>query len=489
MPTFEIDEGSIQEKAWNSRKPIQILAGGYGWGKTALLCVKCIDIMLKYPGCNGAILRNTQKNLEKTTMKEFMKWCPKSMVEKYPTKTDSVLRFKNGSECLFNYIALARRGDSETMNLLGGTLDFVFVDQLEDPEFSLDLFLHLQGRLRGTAQYVGDDDSMPKNCNWFMATTNPTQNWISKYIVRPLKVWEESGTVLPELMKDEEIWKKEGRVVPIVELVEGTTYDNSHVPEEFTKRLANMYKGAMYDKFVLGKWDVSENLVYPMFNYAVHVVDEFKMEDRLKELRGGYKIAWKESLDYGIASPSCYLLGFVDENGIVSLVDGWYEKELNIREQVDKIKEVRKKWGIRENERVIADPALFRRTMVDVTVSDTFAKYGIDLEKGNNNILGGIGRVSDYLNIDRMLRNPYTGLVGSPRLFVSSKLGWFIDEIVDYKWKVGKDGVMDKPVDKNDHAMDSVKYMLTFDDDKVRMLKKQVEFQQEIRRWRPASSM
>lgn len=484
MPTFEIDEGSIQEKAWLSRKPVQLLAGGYGWGKTALLCVKCIDIMMKYPGCSGAILRNTQKNLEKTTMKEFMKWCPKGLVDKFPSERNSVLRFKNGSEVLFNYIALTKRGDSETMNLLGGTLDFVFIDQLEDPEFSYDLFLHLQGRLRGTAQYVGDDSSYPKNCNWFMATTNPTQNWVNKYIVRPLRVWEETGTALPELMKDEKKFKETGEIVPIVELIEGTTYDNSHIPEGFTERLENMYKGSMYDKYVLGKWDIGENLVYPMFNYAVHVIDEWEMEDYRKKCNEKYRMAWKESLDYGIANPSCYLLGFVDENECVHIIDGFYEKELDIRTQANKIMEIRDKYGVRDSERIIADPALFRRSSVDTTVADTFAKYGIWLERGNNNVLGGIGRVSDYLMISNSRKNPYTELYGSPMLFVSSKLTWFIDEIVDYKWKTGGEGGKDKPVDKNDHAMDAMKYMLTYDDDKVRMIQKQIEFQQEIRRWR-----
>lgn len=486
MPTFEIDEGSIQEKAWKSRANVQLLAGGFGWGKTALLCVKCINIMLCYPGCIGAILRNTLPNLNKTTMQEFMKWCPKGLIEKYPSDKDRMLVMKNGSKVLFSYIAMSKRNDTETMNLLGGTFDFVFVDQLDDPEFTHELFLQLQSRLRGTTQYVGEDTSMPKHCNWFMATTNPTQNWVNKMLVRPLKVWEESGTVLPELLKKERIWKEEGRVVPDIELFEGTSYDNRHTDEEFKERLENMYKGALYDKYVLGKWDVGENLVYPMFNYAVHVVEGWVMKKRVEELKKKWTLAWKESLDYGISSPSCYLVGFVDDEGNVNLIDGYYEREMSVKEQCSKIKEIRSKWGIRETERVIADPALFRRSSVDTTVADVFIRYGIDLDRGNNNILGGISKVSDWLEIDRNRKNPYSGEWGSPRLFVSDELGWFIDEIVDYKWKEGSD---DKPLDKNDHAMDAMKYMLTYDDDKIRMIKKQVEFQQEIRRWRPASSI
>jgi len=482
MPTFEIDEDSVQEKAFNSTANIQILAGGFGWGKTALLCVKCIKIMMDYPGCYGAIARNTQKNLEDVTYKEFLKWCPKSMIEKYPSDRDRKLVFKNGSSVLFSYMKLSKRNDTATMNLLGGTFDFIFVDQLDDPEFTYELFLQMQTRLRGTAQYVGEDANRPRYCNWFMATTNPTQNWVYRNLVRPLQVWKESGTVLPELIVKEDE-KKEGKIVPDIELFEGSSLENRHTDSKYKERLKNIYKGKMYDKYVLGKWDVGEDLVYPMFNYAVHVVEDWKMKEKIKEKRNKYNMAWKESLDYGIANPSCYMLAFIDEDGNVNVIDGFYERELDVREQVRRIKEIREKYGVSNDERIIADPALFRRTAVDTTVADTFLKYGVLMERGNNNVLGGISVVSDYLYVDNGRKNPYSEEWGSPRLFISNELKWFVDEIVDYKWKEGGD----KPVDKNDHAMDAIKYMLTFDDDKLRMLQQQVRFEQEIRRWRPVS--
>jgi hypothetical protein len=39
---------------------------------------------------------------------------------------------------------------------------------------------------------------------------------------------------------------------------------------------------------------------------------------------------------------------------------------------------------------------------------------------------------------------------------------WFIDEISDYKWrKNAANDMVDEPIDKNDHAMDMMKYALT----------------------------
>lgn len=480
---FEITEGSPQYKLFMSEAPIQIAAGGYGWGKTSLLCVKCIQIMQDYPNCHGAILRNTEPNLNTTTYQEFLKWCPKHLIAKYPSNKDKHLVFKNGSSVLFSYIKMNVRGDSKTMNLLSATFDFIFIDQLEDPEFNYDLFCDLQGRLRGTAKYVGDQNK-PTYCNYMMCTTNPTQNWINTKLVRPLKVYEKTGVISEDLMKDEELYEKTGEVKLVIDLIEGTTYDNAdHLPEGFIKRLENIYKGNRRRKYMLGEWDVGENLVYDMFSYNDNVVDECDMEEHLKNVKKDYSPIWIEGFDYGVAKPSCYLLAFIDQHGIYNFVDGFYKAELSVRDQASLIKEIRDKYGVDKGD-VVSDPALFRRSRVDLnTVAEEFSRHGIDLVRGNNNISGGIARCGSMIELS-IGRNPYTGATMSPKVIISSRLQFMIDEIVNYRWKESRDGIMDVPSDKNDHAMDAMKYILTYDEDKAKMVKKMIQFQQEIRQWR-----
>jgi phage terminase large subunit len=332
---------------------------------------------------------------------------------------------------------------------------------------------------------VGDEDK-PMYANYFMATTNPTKNWINSKLVRPLHLFKTTGTVLPELLKDERLYKETGQVKPIIDLLEGSTYDNAaNLPPGFIERLENTYTGVMREKFMYGKWDVAEDLVYPMFNYAVHVVPHNEMMDRLKESKGKYSVHWTESLDYGISSPSCYLCGFYDEYGILNICDGWYESELHVRQQADKIKDMRFKYGISTTSKVISDPALFRRALVDTTVNDLFDKQGIMLEKGNNNVLGGIGKVAEALTINPIKSNPYSKTEGCPEVIFSDKLQFLIDEIVDYRWKKGKDGEsLDMPIDKNDHAMDSLKYMLTYKSKIANIIKQKIDFSSEILKWR-----
>jgi hypothetical protein len=47
-------------------------------------------------------------------------------------------------------------------------------------------------------------------------------------------------------------------------------------------------------------------------------------------------------------------------------------------------------------------------------------------------------------------------------LYVSDKLEWWVNEISDYYWQKNPMGEqLDKPTDKDDHAMDTTKYMLS----------------------------
>ena len=84
------------------------------------------------------------------------------------------------------------------------------------------------------------------------------------------------------------------------------------------------------------------------------------------------------------------------------------------------------------------------------------------MEKANNDILAGIAKVQSYLAIDMHHMHPINMTVGSPRLFFNRDLTWNDTEIVDYVWRKDTRGEYeDVPVDRNDHAMDKTKYLLT----------------------------
>lgn len=472
--TYKIERGSLHERFQNSRRKIQMFGGGFGNGKTTAAVVKALAVAHDYPGCNILVARSTYPKLNSTIRKEFEAWCPKSWISRNVNSKENLIELKNGSIINFSYIAQGGKNEeSSTSNLLSATYDLIVVDQIEDPEISHKDFLDLLGRLRGNTPYQGDDETMPTTGpRWLIAMCNPTRNWVFRELVKPLQDLK-LGIRNNKLLWDEE------NDCPLLELFEGSTYDNAaNLPPDFIKTQEAAYKGQMRDRFLLGKWGAYEGLVYPQYDNSIHVLQHEVMLDYYNELSAmGFIPSILEGYDHGIASPSCYGFGFADQQGNVFLMDGFYAKEQSINTSSREIKAIRKTFGFVvgnmyadediDAQRILADPSIFRRVSgqartVGTTTSGMFREEGIAMTRGNNDILNGIAKVQSYLTIDEMHRHPITDNIGSPRLFISTKCDWFDTEIVDYYWKKDTSGEYeDAPMDRNDHAMDMLKYMLT----------------------------
>jgi hypothetical protein len=469
---YKIEEGGLHEKFQACRKKIQIFGGGFGNGKTTGAVLKALQLCRDYPGSNGLIARSTYPKLNDTIRKEFLAWCPPAWIERKNLSQDNVVQLKNGTVINFRYIQQGgKSNESSTSNLLSATYDWIVVDQVEDPEIGYKDFLDLLGRLRGQTLYTGDDETMPSSGpRWMILMCNPTRNWVYRMLIKPLKDLE-AGIKNKDLLVDE----KTGE--PIVALFEGSTYENkANLPADFIEGLESSYKGQMRERFLMGQWGAYEGLVYPEYTQPTHQIAHDDMVRYLDELRGmGVRNNIIEAYDHGIASPACYGLGFTDNAGNVFLLDGYYEKEKTIKELASAIHHMRKQYDIDEFQdseehalKVLADPAIFKRTSgnsrsVGVTVAGMFREDGIQMIRGNNDIISGIAKVQSYLYIDKYHRHPITQAVGAPRLYISDKCTWFDAEISDYYWK--KNNITgeyeDLPMDRNDHSMDMIKYLFT----------------------------
>jgi hypothetical protein len=480
MREYKIYEDSVHEHFLNSVAKMQIFGGGFGNGKTTAACIKAIKIIQDYPGCNGLIARATFPKLNDTIRKEFKKWCPPSLIKSFPESknSDNTAKFENGSQINFRYIQQQGKAvEQSTSNLLSATYDFVIVDQMEDPEITEKDFLDLLGRLRGNTIYRGLDPRMPKTGpRWLMMTVNPTGNWFFKRVVRPLNLYMSTGKVTDELLCQRDgngvpILGADGKPQLLVELFEGSTYINQdNLGADFIQTLESTYRGQMRDRFLLGKWASYEGLIYPQFQEEINVVSRRDMNEYLERLSSQFrwKGKWIEGYDFGIASPSCYLLGFVDLGGIVHIVDGFYKREYSIKDQAKHIKSLRAHYGVSPSDLIYGDPSIFRRTSVrDGTVGPSTAGLFYDegqiaFTRGNNDILNGILKVGAYFDVHNSVVHPYTGDTTTPMLFVSDHLAFISDEATSYSWMKDPNGIpLDKPVDRDDHAMDTIKYMLS----------------------------
>ena len=479
---FILLEGSLQDHFLGLRTKVQMYGGGFGNGKTTALVIKALQLAESYPGSTGLLSRATYPKLNDTLRKEFIKWCPPDWIKSFPTgqNASNICTLKNGTTIYFRFIAQqGKSNESSTSNLLSATYDWAVIDQVEDPEITHKDLLDLFGRLRGSARYIGDDPTMPRTGpRWIMLACNPTGNWVYTKVVRPLHIYNKTGQVTEELLCVRDIDAKpvlvDGKPQLLLSLVEGSTYELRHIHEadggDFIQTQESMYTGQQRKRFLMGEWASYEGLVYPQYDIVSHTIRELEIEQYLDELRaGGYEPTWVEGYDYGQTSPSCYGLFMVCPHNQIIMVDGFYERDYIIDDQIDHITRIRNRWRgyATEFADIFADPAIFKskvatRATVGKTISQMFEEGGIRMRRGNNDIANGIAKVGRYFTIKRTVPHPVTKVMGAPHLMFNQSLTFVNDEITSYYWKTSSSGErVDRPNDVNDHAMDMIKYALS----------------------------
>jgi hypothetical protein len=140
---------------------------------------------------------------------------------------------------------------------------------------------------------------------------------------------------------------------------------------------------------------------------------------------------------------------------------------------VRRIKAIRKQWAVPEDtdKAIYADPSTFRRAgseyrTVGKSIAEVFkgGGLGVTFTRGNNDIKAGIVKVRGYLTLHPRHANPFTNLTPAPFIYFNrDRLSFLEEEISDYYFEESEneDSEDEKPVDRNDHAMDALKYCLT----------------------------
>lgn len=464
---FEFDEveNPSQLHFYECREAIAGFTGGFGNGKTAVLGLAAIAVASQYENARVLVGRATRPKLEDSTKKELLKWIPPDWIAKWPTEKRNDLLFKHTNSTIeFRHVRQEGKGKGEEQsNLLSATYDMVCLDQLDDPEFQYKDFSDLIGRLRGTARYIGDDPTMPRVGPQFLRfTANPTRNWLFREVVGPYFTYVKSGMITKKLLIN-----KKSRT-PIVQVFNAPSIANKkHTGEAYVERMEAVFRGTMGSRYIEGEWGAYEGLVYPDYDETLHMVEAPRLRGYIEHGLANDLFGVVEGYDFGQVSPSCYLLAFYNDVGDVFIVDGFYEPMMKVPQQAKLMKKIRNKWKIIPTDPVLADPSIFRGTNASATkvgesIVQLFRDEGIDMQRGANSIESGIEKVSTYLVSDNMHRHPITLNYGSPRLFVSSELEFWHNEIADYYWNRNIAGEnVDKPRDTNDHAMDATKYLFT----------------------------
>ena len=206
--------------------------------------------------------------------------------------------------------------------------------------------------------------------------------------------------------------------VPLIELFEGSTYENvDNVGEDYIRGMLATYTGSMRERFVFGRWGALSGLIYPQFDETMHVLAHEDVRSYLRQMRmSGFQPSFVEGYDHGLSRHSCYGLFFIDDDANVLLLDGFRIAELTVAGAAKYIATLRAEYHIDDDElsAVYADPDVFRRKAgnartVGETVAQMFSDEGIRMQRGNNDINAGISKNWQYLTPLPLHENPITG--------------------------------------------------------------------------------
>ena len=509
--------GEIGQWDW-SRLPQQVefltapetytlFSGGFGCGKTSVLCAKVLALMFFIPGNLGYLGRMDGKALRASTLQSLLEMLPSEYIAK---KNDQqgfmqLIPEVGGSRLVY--------GDFKDLrDFKNIPLGFFAIDQIEEiPE---DIFKFLMGRLRrqnpvltedskrqywvqgdcaGQLHYAIQDDKKCRVCqtelpafdvkrqpkaeppwrlicykNYGFAAANPEgpSHWLFKYF---------HGLPGPQGLSEGKSGF-DGRAIC------ATIYDGLNagfLPDTYVKNLETIYTDPMmYDRYMLGKWVEAEGLVYPNWRREHHIIPPGVTVTHaglplLNSWDGMY-----EFIDHGFSAPTA--VGWTVVNRCdcgcgkqnFYLVDTYAQRERPVSEHAIQIKSRRAQLPYKLHASYL-DSQAFSKNQSGTkgskwedklySIADEFMEYQIIPIPNQKDWDAGHNRILEALALDPAHRHPVTGQYGAPHFFVFSHCQDFITQIESYKWKKVKDQInlKDEPQDGGDDFMDGLNGFLT----------------------------
>ena len=185
--------------------------------------------------------------------------------------------------------------------------------------------------------------------------------------------------------------------------------------------------GVRYQRLRLGQWATAEGAVYDTFDRAVHV-----QKCKRDEMQHGYM-----AMDEGYTNPAVVLDVGEDSDGRWHVFREFYRR------------------GVLQSD-VVAQAAQWHAEHPAMLIAVDAAAAGLTAEMRNvglpavaakGRVLDGIRAVQDRLKVAGD---------GRPRLTVDPDCINLINEFESYAWKPERD----EPVKENDHALDSIRYLV-----------------------------
>jgi phage terminase large subunit len=386
--------------------------GGYGSAKTSTCAAELIKLTLSTPNGTSLVGAATLPQLEQTAKKDFISMLHPSFIEDYSIQKNYV-DLVNGHRILFR--PLDDPGKARSLNLC-----YVWIE--EGSEVSFDYIVQLQTRLRNHATQH----------HQMIISSNPDLGWVrTEFLLKADRiVGSERNYYIPDEDRNENI------SVHIA-----STRLNTYLPPDYFHSVAKGKEPWWIERYLNASFDYAEGAVYQTF--GDHIVKPFKIPDHWERIGGG---------DFGIRDHTVLLMGAIDpDSGITYLYEEYYKNNLPVPEHAKRMLEMVSKVPYGKLRFLVADPSGKKQNIQDMrSLFDHYAEYGLWFQAGNNRIDAGLAKVSAYFSLGK--------------LKIFNSCANTIREGLNYKYKPleldSKKNPDNKPIDKDNHAMDSLRYMI-----------------------------
>jgi phage terminase large subunit-like protein len=245
---------------------------------------------------------------------------------------------------------------------------------------------------------------------------------------------------------------------PEVWVMQMTWEDNPYLSKAEIEHMEGQMTEEELESRREGRFVAITGLVYKEFREELHVIEPFDVPNE-----------WKVtlSIDPGIDVPlSCHWYA-VDHDGNVFVCGEWYRAGWAVSGHMREIERISTELDWPRDSRghlsCLMDAAADLRSLAnEQTVAQLFRDKGLNVNTNvNKSRFAGIERVKEYLEPRKGVGiDPEVWPKGKPKLFIFSTCKYMIQEIKKYRWKSNCPGGNETPEDKDDHAMDELRYFI-----------------------------
>jgi phage terminase large subunit-like protein len=236
---------------------------------------------------------------------------------------------------------------------------------------------------------------------------------------------------------------------PMIEVIEVDVTENPHINAAEIDALFSGMDSDDKDARRHGRFVQVGGLIYKQFG-------DHNLLDPFIPPREWLHVA---SLDHGLNNPTAWLWAAVNRDGDIVIYDEHYYSGEVVSWHAAEVHKKNLSHG-RVPDYYVGDPSIRNSDPITGTsVQIEYVKYGIPVILGNNDVHAGINLVSSRLRLDERTHRP--------RLFITRNCVNTIREIQRYRWAtwaskkhIREKNKKEEPHKKDDHAMDSIRYLV-----------------------------